>query len=59
MIWSKWSFALVWSRWRGLEGRGGGGSERDWGEKRKIRVKNTIETDKEKIKKEKKDSFPV
>ena len=34
-------------------------SERDWGEKRKIRVKNTIETDKEKIKKEKKDSFPV
>ena len=58
MIWSKWSFALVWSRWRGLEGRGGG-SERDWGEKRKIRVKNTIETDKEKIKKEKKDSFPV
>ena len=37
----------------------GGGSERDWGEKRKIRLKNTIETDKEKIKKEKNDSFPV
>ena len=28
----------------------GGGSERDWGEKRKLRLKNKIETDKEKIK---------
>ena len=42
----------------GAGGERGGGSERDWGEKRKIRVKNTIETEKEKIKKEKKRQFP-
>ena len=34
-----------------LEQRAGGGrTEWDWEEKRKIRLKNTIETDKEKIK---------
>ena len=46
------------------EGWGEGESERDWGEKRKIRLKNTIETDKEKIKerkreRKKKDSYAV
>ena len=50
MIWSKtkWSFPLVWSKW-------GAGWE-EWvrlGEKRKLRLKNKIETDKEKIKERK------
>ena len=31
-------------------GAGEGQSERDWGEDRKIRLKNTVESDKEKIK---------
>ena len=44
---NKWSFPLVWSR-------EGGKSEWDWGEKRKIRLKNTIETDKEKKRKDNK-----
>ena len=48
---------MVWSKTNGrslLSGvESGGKSEWDWGEKRKIRLKNTIETDKEKIKERK------
>ena len=61
-VWSKWS-ANGRSLLSGAEGRGVGwgvlvwGTEWDWGEKRKIRLKNTIETDKEKIKERKKWQF--
>ena len=52
MVWSKtkWSFPLVWSR-GGTAGEGRG--EWDWGENRKISLKNTMENDKEEIKERK------
>ena len=48
---------MGWSKTNGRsllsEVESGGKSEWDWGQKRKIRLKNTIETDKEKIKQRK------
>ena len=44
---------MVWSKTNGRsllsEVESGGKSEWDWGQKRNIRLKNTIETDKEKL----------
>ena len=54
---------MVWSKTNGrslLSGvESGGKSEWDWGEKRKVRLKNAIETDKEKIKERKQEKKTV